>query len=171
VWHLAAVGGWAAIFFFWLYQDTGVIVDMEKQTEALVRQLPPNRRVIATLAPLRESRLWFQHFPARACIGHCFYYTNYEPLTDQFRVRVRHDNPIQIACLEVMSAIDVGEYVVRPDDLPLTQLYHCDPKDLRRICMRDLTAGEKNCPGCFNLTTEALNGRRCAFVNCVWPTN
>lgn len=171
LWHLVAVGGWAAVFFFWLYQDTGIVVDMEKQTEALVSQLPQNRRVSATIGPLRGSRLWWQHFPDRACIGRCYFYSNYEPVTEQFRIRVRPGSPIQTASQATMAAMDLGEYVAKPEDLPMTLIYHCDANDLTRICMRDLTAGEKTCPGCFNYTTEALNGRRCAIVNCVWLTN
>jgi hypothetical protein len=37
-----------------------------------------------------------------------------------------------------------GEYEVDETDLPLKQIYQCDAKDLTRLCIRDLKAGETN---------------------------
>jgi hypothetical protein len=37
-----------------------------------------------------------------------------------------------------------GEYEVDETDLPLKQIYQCDDKDLTRLCIRDLEAGETN---------------------------
>ena len=45
---------------------------------------------------------------------------------------------------DASSAMEEGRYVVQPEDLPITQIYQCDDQDLTKLCMRDLTAGEKN---------------------------
>jgi hypothetical protein len=37
-----------------------------------------------------------------------------------------------------------GEYEVAETDLPLKQIYQCDPGDLTKLCIRDLKAGETN---------------------------
>jgi hypothetical protein len=37
-----------------------------------------------------------------------------------------------------------GEYEVDETDLPLKQIYQCDEKDLTKLCIRDLEAGETN---------------------------
>jgi hypothetical protein len=33
---------------------------------------------------------------------------------------------------------------VRMEDLPMKQIYQCDAADLTQLCVRDLSAGEKN---------------------------
>jgi hypothetical protein len=40
--------------------------------------------------------------------------------------------------------METGEYTVREDDLPVWQIYQCDAKDLTRLCLRALAAGEVN---------------------------
>ena len=42
-WHLAASAATAALFFFFLYQDTGTLDRMEQQASRLERSLPPGR--------------------------------------------------------------------------------------------------------------------------------
>ena len=38
-----------------------------------------------------------------------------------------------------------GHNMVRPEDLPLAEIYQCDPeRDLSKLCVRDLAAGEMN---------------------------
>jgi hypothetical protein len=37
-----------------------------------------------------------------------------------------------------------GQYEVQDEDLPIKQIYQCDDKDLTRLCIRDLEAGEIN---------------------------
>jgi hypothetical protein len=39
--------------------------------------------------------------------------------------------------------MSAGQYDVRDEDLPLKQIYQCDPADLTKLCIRDLQAGEK----------------------------
>ncbi len=144
-WHLAGLSLCAAVFFTWLYQDTGVLNRMEKQAEDLVRGLPYGRRVTETIWAPPDSRIFFiNHFVDRACIGRCFTYSNYEPSSGQFRVRVSPGSPIVTDAAEASQAMEAGEYVVQPQDLPMTQIYQCDEKDLAKLCARELAAGEPN---------------------------
>jgi hypothetical protein len=41
IWHAVGLGTCALVFFLWTYQDTGILDDMERQAETLVR--PPRR--------------------------------------------------------------------------------------------------------------------------------
>ncbi len=144
-WHLAGFTLLAAVFFSLMYRDTGTLNQMETQAENLVSTLPYGRRVTETIGPPPDSRIFFiDHMVDRACIGRCFTYSNYEPCFGQFRIRVRPGSPLVTDSPQASNAMEYGNYVVRPEDLPMTQIYQCDEQDLTRLCMRDLTAGEKN---------------------------
>ena len=118
---------------------------MERQAEDLVRCLHYGRRVTETIWAPQDSRIFFiNQFVDRACIGRCFTYSNYEPSSGQFRIRVSPGSPIVTDSAEASQAMEAGEYVVQPQDLPMTQIYQCDEKELTRLCARDLTAGEPN---------------------------
>jgi hypothetical protein len=144
-WHLAGFAVLAAVFFALMYRDTATLNRMEEQAENLVSTLPYGRRVIETIGAPPDSRIFFiSHMVDRACIGRCFTYSNYEPSFGQFRIRVRPGSPLVTDSPEASNAMEEGNYIVRPQDLPMTQIYQCDEKDLTRLCMRDLTAGEKN---------------------------
>lgn len=146
VWHLLGFAACGAVFFLWTYQDTRTLNDMEAQVEQMVSGLPYGRRVIETINPPSDSRLWFiNHMVDRACIEKCFTYANYEPPAAQFRVRVKHGSPIVTDSNEDSFNMESGHYVVRPEDLPLNEIYQCDEKDFSKLCMRELVAGEENC--------------------------
>jgi hypothetical protein len=143
-WHLLACGAIAAIFFTFLYQDTGTINRMEAQVEQLVRTVPPNSRVLATLKPpFPESRILVQHIADRACIGHCFSYGNYEPASAQFRVRVTPGNRYAMFSFDDSVNMEDGSYQLQPQDLPAYQVYQCSA-DQKQLCIRPLEAGEMN---------------------------
>jgi hypothetical protein len=80
-WHSLAYAA-AVMFFSLLYRDTGIINNIEEQSDRLVANLPFGRRVLFTI-PERGSRLKIGHFVDRSCIGRCFSYGNYEPSTGQ----------------------------------------------------------------------------------------
>jgi len=144
-WHLAALAALAAVFFVFEYQDTGDLNRMEQQAERLVAPLPYGHRVLQTMWPGNHSSIWFiGHMVERACIGKCFVYSNYEAATLQFRIRAHPGNPIVTASSEDSLQMEEGTYTVRPEDLPISQIYQCDESDLTKLCIRDLTAGEKN---------------------------
>jgi hypothetical protein len=144
-WHALGFAAFAAAFFVFLYQDTGVLNRMEQQAERLVATLPPGQRVLATIWALPDSRVpYIVHIADRACIEKCFSYENYEPSSGQFRVRAREGSPVVSADADDREDMETGEYTVREDDLPVWQIYQCDAKDLTKLCLRPLTAGEVN---------------------------
>jgi len=143
-WHLLATAAIAAIFFTFLYQDTATINRMEAQVEQLVRTVPRNSRVLATLKPpFPDSRVLVQHIADRACIGQCFSYGNYEPASAQFRVRTTPHNLYAMSSFDDAVNMEDGSYEVQPQDLPAYQVYQCSP-DGKRLCIRPLAAGEMN---------------------------
>jgi hypothetical protein len=118
---------------------------MERQAEKLVSTLPYGRRVTETIIAPGDSRLWFvNHIVDRACIEKCFTYENYQPPAKQFRVRVRPGSPIVTDSTNNSFAMEFGFYKVRPEDLPMNQIYQCTEKDLSKLCIRELSAGEEN---------------------------
>ena len=144
-WHAIGFGAIAAVFFAFLYRDTGVLNHMEQQVERLVSTLPPGQRVLATIWAPPDSRLPFiMHITDRACIGRCFSFENYEPASGEFRVRVQRGSPVVSADTDEREAMEAGEYLVKPEDLPVWQIYQCDEKDLGKLCIRQLAAGEAN---------------------------
>lgn len=142
-WHLAATLAIAAVFFFFVYQDTGKADRMETQAEGLIGTLPPNQRVLASIKTFSGSRILIQHMIDRACIGHCFSYGNYEPGSNVFRVRATPGNPYVLSDYGDDVATEDGDYEVQPDDLPVYQIYECSP-DGTKLCIESLEAGQEN---------------------------
>jgi hypothetical protein len=143
-WHLLISALCALVFFIFIYQDTGFLNRMENSAEHVTRQLPFGTRVLATIFAPPGSRIIFLHIPDRACIGHCFLFSNYEPSTRQFRVRVRPGSPVVTSSRDDSEDMQSGTYDVEDEDLPLKQIYQCGPADLTQICIRDLAEDEKN---------------------------
>jgi len=144
-WHLAGFSACAIVFFTFLYQDTGWINRLEATAERLVGNLPPGTRVIATVWAPPGSRITFVgHAVDRACIGHCFSFANYEAASGQFRVRVRKGSPVVTSSTDDAEDMASGEYEVDETDLPLRQVYQCEPGDQTKLCIRDLESGETN---------------------------
>jgi hypothetical protein len=142
-WHALAFSVAAAVFFTMMYQDTGKIDAMEQQAERLVSQLPPGQRVTATIWPLRDSRFYFlNHIVDRACVERCFSYSNFEPSSQAYRIRVRPGSPVVAASPEIVGQMELGTYVVQRQDLPLFQIYQCSPS-MTDLCLRELRAGEQ----------------------------
>jgi len=142
-WVLAGFAAAAAVFFLFLFRDTGTLNRMEIQAQRYERTLPPGQRVITAMWRFPGSRIVDYHFADRSCIGHCFSYGNYEPPTKAFRVRAYPGNPIVAADSKTSIAIGFGEYRVRPQDLPMFQIYPCG-SHLAELCMRELDSGETN---------------------------
>lgn len=143
-WYFAGLTVCAAVFFAFLYQDTGRINRMERDAEWLVSGLPYGHRVMQSIW-LPDSQIQFMgHIVDRACIGRCFAYSNYEPSTGQFRIRVRPGSPLVTSSAAESETMEEGGYIVQAKDLPIAQVYQCDPKDFTKLCIRELAAGEKN---------------------------
>jgi hypothetical protein len=103
--------------------------------------------VIATIFEPPDYRMVTLHVVDRACVGHCFLYSNYEPATKQFRVRVREGSPVVVASPDDSEDMQFGSYEVQDEDLPLKEIYQCDARDWTKLCIHDLKAGEKNGAG------------------------
>jgi hypothetical protein len=145
IWHLVGYGACAAVFFFIVHRDTGVLDRMEKNVQAITRELPFGTRVASTIYAPPGFRTQFEHLVDRACIGHCFLYSNYEPSTQKFRVRVRKEGSRLVAStVDESEDLQSGDYEIEAGDLPMKQIYQCDAADLTRICIRDLEVGETN---------------------------
>jgi hypothetical protein len=143
MWHLAGLLGCGLVFFPWMYQDTGFLNRMEGQAQALVSKLPYGSRIIPTIWTPSGWRIGAEHIVDRACTGRCFSYSNYEPSSRQFRVRIEPaGSPIVVSSPVASLAMRDGTYVVQATDLPLAVIYQCDERDLGKLCIRDLSAGE-----------------------------
>jgi hypothetical protein len=143
-WYLAGYGATAIVFFVFTYQDTAQLNRLEASAEQITRQLPFGTRVLATIFENPHYRPMFIHAVERACIGHCFVYSNYEPSALAFRIRVKPGSPVVVSSPDDSEDMQSGTYEVQDEDLPLKQIYQCDPQDLTRICIRDLSPGELN---------------------------
>jgi len=144
-WHLAALSACALLFFVFLYQDTSLVARLEANAEKLTHNLPFGTRVLKTVAAPGDWRAPFiYHSIDRACIGHCFAFSNYEGSTKQFRLRVREDSPVVVFDADDSESMESGEYEVQPEDLPLKQIDQCDPANPTALCLRDLSPHELN---------------------------
>ncbi len=143
-WHLMGFAAVALIFFTFLYQDTGKLNRIESNAETLLSRLPAGTRVIPTIYAEPEWRIAFiAHLADRACVGRCFVYSNYEPSSKQFRVRVaKGGNWIVSDSPDDANDMQGGGYDIQQGDLPLKQLYQCEQRDLTKLCLRDLAEGE-----------------------------
>lgn len=144
IWHLLAYSAVAAVFFGFLYQDTGFYSRMEANTERVTHALPFGTRALASMFTAGKDRTIYLHIADRACIGHCFLLSNYEPSTGQFRIRAQQGSPLATASVDDSEDMQSGEYEVQEEDLPLKQIYQCDWRDLTRVCIRDLAEEEQN---------------------------
>jgi len=142
-WHFPCLAAVAALFFVFLYSDTGTLNNMEEQAERYERVLPPGSRIIATIWPFPGSRLLIDHVIDRACIAQCFSYANYEPASGQFRLRAKPGNQYVLSDFASADAAESGNYIVQRRDLPLFEIYQCN-LDMTTLCMRELAEGERN---------------------------
>ena len=139
-WHLAASAVTAALFFFFVYQDTGTLDRMEQQASRLERSLPLGERIVTSIAFPPGSRVLIHHLVDRSCIGYCFSYGNYEPSSRAFRVRATPGNPYVVPDWQDSEAIRTGKYKRQPQDPPLSEIYNCG-SDGVALCLRKLAPG------------------------------
>jgi hypothetical protein len=143
-WQPVGLATIAAVFFVFLYQDTGNLNRMEQNAETLLSTVPIGTRIVPTIFADPDWRVEFVvHLADRACVGRCFVYSNYEPSSRQFRVRVAPGgSPIATDSVDDAEDLQSGTYEIQKSDLPLKQLYQCDEKDWMRLCLRDLAVGD-----------------------------
>jgi hypothetical protein len=141
-WIFGGLSVIAVIFFALQFHDTAVLSGMEHEVESLVAGLPFGSKVSYTIDFGSFTRINSRHMVDRACVGRCFTYSNYEPGSRQFRVRISPQGSKIISPTGL--ALEQGVYVVRDEDLPLYQIYQPDETDLTKLAIRSLTAGEEN---------------------------
>jgi hypothetical protein len=137
--HVAGFAIAALSFFGLFYRDTAKLNAMEDSVEQAIHTLPPYQRVVSAIKsrPNRGSN----HLLDRACIGYCYSYANYEPATNQFRIRAQQGNPYVLHSFEETSAAEVGQYRVKAQDLPLYAVTECEGQN-GRLCTVSLTQGD-----------------------------
>jgi len=144
-WQLAGFTVIAVLYFAFVYRDTGVLDRMERNAEILTKALPFGTRVASTVYSPPGYRPFYEHLVDRACIAACYHYSNYEPSTGEFRVRILPGGSALAAeTVEESEQFQFGGRLVQAHDLPLKQIYQCDANELEKLCIRDLEAGEKN---------------------------
>jgi hypothetical protein len=143
-WRFAGFAALAATYFLYLYQDTRTLNRLESNTEAVVSAHAQGARIIPTLVADPDWRVEFVgHVADRACVGRCFVYSNYEPSSRQFRVRVAPGGSwIVTSSSDDAEDMQGGGYDIQQRDLPLKQLYQCGLGDWTKVCLRDLAEGE-----------------------------
>jgi hypothetical protein len=141
-----ALAACAVVFFVFLYQDTGAINRLESHAERLIESLPYGTLVIPTVGDSGARIPFIGHVIDRACIGHCFTYSNYEAPSGQFRLRARPGSPVITSSFADSQEMEGGDYVVKASDLPLVNIYQCDPSDFTILCARNLVVGDTSGP-------------------------
>jgi len=148
-WHTAGFGAIGAVFFTLLYQDTGKLNVVETNAEQLVASLPVGTRVVPTVAADPDWRIEFiAHIVDRTCVQRCFVFSNYEPSSRQFRVRVVEKGSWLVTpSAENADDMQGGSYEIERGDLPLTHIYQCDREDWTKLCAKELKEGENTGTG------------------------
>lgn len=131
-------------YFVFLARDTRSLSELEASAEAAVATLPQETRIVPTLRADPNWRVEFvSHVADRACIRHCFVYSNYEPSSQQFRVRVQKGATFMVTdSADDADDMQGGSYEIEKKDLPLEQLYQCDRSNWTKLCLHDLKEGE-----------------------------
>jgi hypothetical protein len=130
----------AVLYFVFLYQDTAAINRLELHAEQITAAFPYGTLVIPTLTS--RSRIPFVgHVVDRACIGHCFTYSNYEPPSGQFHVRQTRSSIVVYSPYDSQE-MEAGNYVVKSSDPPFINIYQCNASDFTVLCSRKLEPGQ-----------------------------
>lgn len=142
-WHLVTLAAISLSYFSFLYLDTAALNRMEEEAWRLVHSARPGERILATIGSPLKYRFSTKHIVDQACLGYCFSYGNYEAPSTQFRIRAAPGNRFVMSKIEGAAAMEAGEYIVQPQDLPASQIYQCGPT-WRDLCIHELRAGERN---------------------------
>jgi len=143
-WQIAGFGVCAVFFFYSSYRDTAMVSRVEANAAALISKMPTGTRIVPVVSAPDDWRVQFiAHSVDRACVGHCFSYSNYEPSSGQFRLRARPGSPVVTDSADKSEAMSSGDYVVQLEDLPLISIYQCDDSDWTRLCAAPLSAENK----------------------------
>jgi len=144
-WQIGGFTACAAVFLIFSFQDTAKISHLEANAQGLIAKLPAGTRIVPVASTPDDWRVQFvAHSIERACIGHCFSYSNYEPSSGQFRARAMPGSWAVTDSADKSEAMSSGDYVVQPQDLPLVSIYQCGDTDWTQLCAAPLRAGDKS---------------------------
>jgi hypothetical protein len=131
----------AMVFFGFVYRDERALNALEDRMQDVISTVPPGVRVVSSIRDpwLRANPL--VHMLDRACIARCYSFANYEPSTRQFRIRITAPNAMVAATYKQSWNLQMGDYLVREEDLPL---YAVEIEDCGRLRIRRLEAGFRN---------------------------
>jgi hypothetical protein len=132
----------AAFFFTAIYRDTSLLEQREAKVEQLVSPYS-GRRVFSYYPAIPNWRIHEDHSVARACIEHCYDYTNYEPTSMQFRLTADEENHVVAVDQDQLDAMQDGSYVVQDTDLPLFEIYQCG-RGVTELCIAELHEGQRS---------------------------
>jgi hypothetical protein len=128
----------AVLFFAFVYRDERALNAFEERMQDVISKLKPGDRVVNIIADHHLRSNSVAHMISRVCIGRCFNYGNYEPSTRQFRVRALAPNPVTLTRYKDVFDLQLGDYVVRPEDAPL---YAVDIDARGRMVLKRLPVG------------------------------
>jgi hypothetical protein len=148
-WVVAGSALLAAVFFLFLYVDTGTLNGLEERVERSVAALPDGHRVVSDIEADENSRIVIEHIVDRACIGRCFSYDNYEPPSAVFRVRAAPGNSIVYVADTGEAGAESGaesekervEARAKSLDPPVFEISQCSANSAN-ICVRELSPDE-----------------------------
>jgi hypothetical protein len=145
----------AIVFFAFVFIDVRAINEVDAEITALVSELPPGQRVVASLQDSAGLN-GLVHVLDWACIGRCFDYGNYEPGTGQFRVRVLRRNQVVAPTIKIAQDIEAGHHIVAFDEAPLYSV--CPGPDAgHRLRLQRMKAGDATCGFTLPTTFQLFN--------------
>ena len=130
----------ALVYFSLLYADDRRMNQLEQHVESLVSTLPTGARVLGKLYYPPINGFDESMMVDRACLGHCFSFTNYEAATGEFRVRAESGNGIVGSTMHPERRLytRASEFFSVYPDGSLYEVYPCGA-DAADACMRTLT--------------------------------
>jgi hypothetical protein len=131
-------------FFALTWRDDAVLAQFSSQLEEGVSIVPEGARVIASISDPQARLDPLLHLIDRACLGRCFSYGNYEPVSGHFRVQATGHNNLVLAVADHVKQVEAGSFTVRAADEPVYTICRCTDS-LDKLCAQRLTAGERMC--------------------------
>jgi hypothetical protein len=130
----------ALVYFSLLYADDRRMNRLEQGVESLVSTLPTGARVVGELYYPPVNGFDESMMIDRACLGHCFSFSNYEAATGEFRVRAEAGNSFVGWTMHPERRLysRASEFFSVDPDGSLYQIYPCGA-DAADACMRTLT--------------------------------
>ncbi|OFX21442.1 MAG: hypothetical protein A2V77_04770 [Anaeromyxobacter sp. RBG_16_69_14] len=112
-------------------------------TERVAQRIEVWARRIPALVGWHErnlARISPTHLISRACVGRCFDFMNYEPASQQFRIRASAENSFVASRITDVYAMESGFHPHQEGDGVLHAVYRCG-SGTSDLCMRALAPG------------------------------